>query len=117
MVVHPDNPVSTLDRKLVASVFLKKTTRWPGGGTIRPVDLMPDSATRRAFSEKVIRRSVQAIKSYWQQRIFSGRDVPPPELETDAQVIRYVLKYPGAVGYVAAGTDPAGAKIVILNLH
>ena len=46
---------------------------------IRPVDLRPNAATRRLFSERMLRRSVAAVRSYWQQRIFSGRGVPPPE--------------------------------------
>jgi hypothetical protein len=48
-----------------------------------------------------LKRTVAAVRSYWQQRIFSGRDVPPPELDSDASVIAYVERTPGAVGYVS----------------
>ena len=44
------------------------------------------------------------------QAIFSGRGVPPPELDSDEAVIRFVLKYPGAIGYVSAGADIGAAK-------
>jgi len=63
------------------------------GETALPVDLRSDSSVRRKFSESVLKRSVAAIRSYWQQRIFSGREVPPPELDSDAAVLRYVAKY------------------------
>jgi len=39
------------------------------------VDLSPESAVRRKFSEAVLRRSVASVRSYWQQIIFAGRDV------------------------------------------
>jgi hypothetical protein len=91
---------------------LKKSTRWPGGEPIRPVDLGTESPTRRRFSEEVLSRSVVAVKSYWQQMIFSGRAVPPPELESDEEVMRYVGKYPGAIGYISGATEPAGVKVV-----
>jgi len=90
-----------VDRKFLADAFLKKTTRWDDGELIRPVDQVPDSPVRRKFSEDVVKRSVAAVRSYWQQVIFTGRGVPPPEVGGDDEVVRYVLKYSGAVGYVS----------------
>ena len=74
------------------------------------VDLRVDNASRRQFSEEVLKRSVGAVRSYWQQRIFSGRDVPPPELESDEAVIAFVAKNPAAVGYVSGTAKLAGVR-------
>jgi ABC-type phosphate transport system substrate-binding protein len=112
VIVNVANGASALDRRFLADAFLKKTTRWPGGEPIRPVDLGTESATRRRFSEDVLGRSVAAVKSYWQQMIFSGRAVPAPELDSDEEVIRYVGKYPGAIGYISGAAEPAGVKVV-----
>lgn len=101
LVVNAQNPVDSVERKFVADAFLKKITRWPDGEVIHPVDLRPESTARIHFSEEVIRRSVSAVKSYWQQLVFSGREVPPPELDSDADVIRYVQRFPGGIGYVS----------------
>jgi ABC-type phosphate transport system substrate-binding protein len=115
VVVHPGNPVATLDRKFLEEAFLKKTTRWPNDQVIRPVDLVPSSPVRRQFTDDVLKRPVEAVKGYWQQRIFSGRDVPPPELNSDSDVIKYVLQYEGAVGYVSSGTPLGGAKVIVVE--
>lgn len=112
VIVHPSNSAGALDRKFVSDAFLKKVTRWPGGDVIRPVDLPPDSPVRARFSDDVLNRSVQAVKSYWQQIIFSGRDVPPPELASDADVMKYVATTPGAVGYVSGSTTLDGVRAV-----
>jgi ABC-type phosphate transport system substrate-binding protein len=45
------------------------------------------------------------VKSYWQQQIFSGRDVPPPEKQTENDVVAFVRSNPGAIGYVSKGVD------------
>ena len=79
---------------------------------IRPVDLRVDSALRRVFSERVLKRPILAVKNYWQQRIFSGRDVPPPELATEEAVIEYVGRNRGAVGYVSSTAKLTGVKVV-----
>lgn len=112
VIVHPANAATTIDRAFLADAFLKKTSRWPDGEAVVPVDQRPDSAVRKAFSADVLKRSVAAVRSYWTQRIFSGRDIPPPELESDAKVVQFVASRPGAVGYVSPGTDTKGTKAV-----
>jgi ABC-type phosphate transport system substrate-binding protein len=111
VIVHPRNPVASAERIFVADAFLKKTTRWRHGEAIRPVDLV-DSAPRRKFTEDVLTRSVSAVRSYWQQQIFSGRGIPPPELDSDQDVVKFVLHNPGAIGYVSGHADLAGAKVL-----
>jgi ABC-type phosphate transport system substrate-binding protein len=115
VIVNPANASSAFERRFLTDAFLKKTTRWPTGEAIRPVDLGSDSGARRRFSEEVLGRSISAVKSYWQQMIFSGRAIPPPELDTDEEVVRYVSKYPGAVGYVSAVAEVAGVKVVMVK--
>lgn len=115
LVVNPQNVAASLDRKLVADMFLKKVTRWPDGEIARPVDLYPDSAARARFSEDVIHRTVPAVKSYWQQLVFSGRDVPPPELDHDEDVIRYVLRFPGGIGYVSGAANVERVRVVTIR--
>src|SRR5690349_15070845 len=101
VIVHPQSPYASLDRLFIAEAFLKKTTRWPNGDVIKPVDLPTDDGTRAKFSEDVLKRSVASVKSYWQQMIFSGRDVPPPQLATDEEVVKYVTTHANAIGYVS----------------
>jgi ABC-type phosphate transport system substrate-binding protein len=112
IVVNPSNPRATLERRFVADLFLKKVKTWPDGTAARPVDLEPNSEVRRRFSQQVVGRSLEAVRAYWQQCIFSGRDLPPPELDSDEHVLRYVMRHPGSIGYVS-GTGPLdGAKVV-----
>lgn len=111
-IVHAANPVSSLTRDQLSRFFLKKTTAWEDGRTVVPADLVEESPVRASFSMDVHRRSVAAIKSYWQQRIFSGSDVPPPEFATDSEVVAYVRARPGAIAYVSAGAELAGVKAV-----
>ena len=63
----------------------------------------------------MLRRPLAAVRAYWQQRIFSGRDVPPPELDTDQQVIDYVMRYAGAIGYVSGTTPLDGPRVVTIR--
>lgn len=115
VIAHPSVQPSRLEARFVAEVFLKKVTRWSNGASIHPVDLPPNSKTRQAFSQHVIKRSVSAVRSYWQQRIFSGRDIPPPEVDTEPAAVRFVATHVGAIGYVSAETDLSGVKIITIE--
>jgi ABC-type phosphate transport system substrate-binding protein len=115
VIVHPDNPHSTVERQFLQDAFLKRVTTWPADGTMRPVDLAPNSPTRRKFTQDVLKRSVDDVRGYWQQRIFSGRDLPPPELDTDDEVVKYVLKHEGAVGYVSSAANINGSKVLTVR--
>lgn len=115
IVAHPEHGSLTVERRFLADAFLKKRTTWPDGASIYPVDQRFDAPVRAHFSKQVLRRSVQAVRNYWQQRIFAGRGVPPAELESDELVIRHVLKHPGAVGYVSSRA--ATEKVKVLNLR
>lgn len=116
VIVNAHNPTAAVDRRVLADVFLKKSTHWEDGESTRPADLPPNSTVRRDFSVRVLGRPVAAIRSYWQQSIFSGRDVPPPEFESDAAVMRYVAKNRGGVGYVAS-TTTLGAGIRVIEVR
>jgi hypothetical protein len=115
VVAQRENPESAVSREFLSDAFLKKTTRWATGDAIGPVDLRADSPVRAAFSANVLRRSVAAVRSYWQQRIFSGRGVPPPEVESDLAVIRYVREHSGGVGYVSDQADTREVKVLTVR--
>jgi ABC-type phosphate transport system substrate-binding protein len=115
VIAHPNNSTTAVEKRFIADAFLKRVTRWGHDEQIRPVDQGPDSPARRRFSEEVLDRSVEAVKSYWQQQIFAGRDVPPPELDSDGEVLKYVLKHEGAIGYVSGGANVKGVRILTVK--
>jgi ABC-type phosphate transport system substrate-binding protein len=112
VIVHPANGADRLDKRFVADAFLRKRTRWGDDRAIMPVDLVQKSSARSAFSHAVLGRDVVSVRRYWAQLMFSGRGVPPPELPSDGDVIKYVAAHSGAIGYVAPGAALSGVKVV-----
>ncbi|HEX3695123.1 MAG TPA: hypothetical protein VH374_07010 [Polyangia bacterium] len=112
VIVSPSNPIDSVDRRFLLEAFLRKRATWPDGQPLRPVDQPADSPTRRRFSDEALRRSVSAVKAFWLQAIFSGRSVPPPEVDSDDQVVKFVLQTAGAIGYVSADAALGGARVI-----
>jgi ABC-type phosphate transport system substrate-binding protein len=113
VIVNAANPASSITRSELSRIFLKKTGQWPDGTRALPVDLGAASPVRASFSRDVHGRNAGAVKAYWQKMIFSGREIPPAELASAAEVIAFVAANRGAVGYVAAGASPGeGVKAI-----
>ena len=115
VIVHPSNPAAQITRLKVGEFFLKKATRWPEGLPVMPVEPSGKSQVRQRFTLEIFGKQVIAISAYWQQMIFSGKGVPPPEKSNDADVVAFVRDTPGAIGYVWSGTDVSGVKVVTVS--
>jgi len=104
VIVNADNPLTTISKAQLSKLLLKKEMKWENGKDVLPVDLKENSKTREEFSTQIHGRPVSAIRAFWQKMIFSGRQIPPPEKESDQAVIDYVAEHPGAVGYISSKT-------------
>jgi ABC-type phosphate transport system substrate-binding protein len=115
VIVNPHNEIVAIDREFLRDAYLKKQTEWPPGrpgGAIRPVSLSRKFAAHDQFARGVIQKTPAQLKTYWNQQIFSGKGIPPPEVDTTDDVIAYVLANPGAIGYLPAHVPPGAAKLI-----
>jgi len=113
VVVHSTNVVTAMPRDQLARLFLRKVKRWPNGSAAEPVDLAPAAPARAAFTRTVLGKSIATVRAYWQQRLFSGAETPPPEKASEDDALAFVRAHPGAVAYVSTGVAlPAGVRAV-----
>ena len=104
VVVNSDGPVTSLTRAQLSAIFMRRQRSWPDRNAIAAVDRPVRSRLREQFSRSVHGKSVAYVTRYWQRLIFSGRDIPPPVLDSDADVLNFVKAHRNAIGYVNADT-------------
>lgn len=110
VVVHPDSNVYTITKDELSKIFLKRLRTWSDRTPAVPVDQVPDSPARQEFTRLVHERSVVNVEVYWKRLIFSGRAVPPKEVDDDESVLEFVRNNPGAVGYVSESARLTGVR-------
>lgn len=115
VIVNQANSTTSVSQKDASDFFLKKKAKWSDGTAVVPVDLSSGNSTRESFSQKVHGKSSAAIRSFWQQAAFSGSGTAPVEKANDEEVIAFVKKNPGAIGYVSSTANTAGVKIISIN--
>jgi len=99
----------------VSAIFLKKSNRWADGLPILPVEPKHASPVRERFSVDVHGKPASSVMAYWNQQIFAGKGLPPPEKATDAEIVSFVRSTPGSIGYVSVAADVSGVKVLSIK--
>jgi ABC-type phosphate transport system substrate-binding protein len=116
VIVHPEVEGTQIPRAVLSSIFLKEATRWGNGRTVAPVDQSVRSEVRAAFSEHVLKKPVDGVQAFWHRKMIQG--VRPPIVKSsDEEVVDYVAKTEGSIGYVSlsAPLPPTVRAVTIVD--
>jgi len=91
------------------NVFLATKTSLSDGSHVEPV-LQKSGAAHEAFLKEHVGKTDSALMTYYRSLVFTGKASMPKTLGSDAEVVEYVSKTKGAIGYVAADASVAGVK-------
>ena len=114
LVVHPSND-ATLDKKAVERIFLGKEKKFSNGKEVLPINQVTSSSKRTSFDNDALGRSSTQVTSYWSKLVFTGKGIPPKEVDNDAAVIAIVASNEYAIGYVDSASVSATVKAIPLN--
>jgi hypothetical protein len=90
-------------------VFLATKTSLGGSGHVEPV-LLKGGAAHAAFLRQYVGKTDAAFETYYRSLIFTGKASMPATLASDAEMVAYVAKTKGAIGYVSADASSTGVK-------
>ncbi len=90
-------------------VFLATKTSLSDGSHVEPV-LEKGGATHEAFLKLYLGKSDSALQVYYRSLVFTGKGSMPKTLGAVAEVVGYVAKTKGAIGYVSADAAAEGVK-------
>jgi len=108
VVANPSVKASEISIDDLKGVFLATKTSLPDGSQVEPV-LAKAGAAHEAFL-KDLGKTGPALSTYYRSLVFTGKGSMPKVCATDAEVIEYVSKTKGAIGYVSAAANAAGTK-------
>ena len=91
-------------------VFLATKTSLDGSH-VEPV-LMKSGAAHEAFLKQYVGKTGNALETYYRSLVFTGKGSMPKTLASDAEVVEYVAKTKGAIGYVSGDAATDGVKVL-----
>ena len=95
-------------------VFLEERIALADGSHVEPV-LEKDGRVHAAFLQKYLGRSEDDLQTYYRTLVFTGKGSMPKELGSDAEVVAYVARTRGAIGYVSSTASAEGVKTLAVG--
>ena len=115
IICHKDVPVDTLNKSDIKNIFLGKKTSWDNQKKITIVLLKTDDVYKE-FLKVYIKRSAQQYRLYWRNMVFTGEGFIPKSFKSEENIIQFVSKTDGAIGFLPFKTDNSEIKYIsVLN--
>jgi len=114
VIANPNVRASTLSTDELKSIFLETKTSLSDGSHVEPV-VLRSGDVHHAFVSQFLGKTDAALETYYRTLVFTGRGLMPKALASDDEMVRYVAKTKGAVGYVSATAPVTGVKIVAIK--
>lgn len=109
VIANPSVKASSISAADLKSVFLQEKNSLPDGSHVEPV-LAKGGAAHDAFLKEYLDKSDDALQRYYRSLVFTGKGSLPKTVGSDAEVVAYVARTKGAIGYVSAGASADGVK-------
>ena len=114
VIAHTSVNVSQVSRDDLKGVFLETRTSLPDGSRVEPV-LLKSGEAHDTFVKQYTGKTTAGLESYYRSLVFTGKGAMPKMLNSDAEVVAYVKRTRGAIGYVSDGASTDGVKILVVK--
>jgi ABC-type phosphate transport system substrate-binding protein len=109
VIANPSVSAASVSTDELKGVFLATKTSLSDGSHVEPV-VLRGGATHEAFLKEYIGKTDAALETYYRSLVFTGKASMPKALASDSDMVAYVAKTKGAIGYVSAAAATEGAK-------
>ena len=109
VIANSSVAASSISVDELKAVFLATKSSLADGSRVEPV-LQKDGPAHETFLKEFIGKTDSAFETYFRSLVFTGKASMPKTTASDAEMVAYVAKTKGAIGYVSAGASTAGVK-------
>jgi len=113
VIANPSVGASEISQDDLKAVFLAvKTTI--GGSQVEPV-LGKSGRAHDIFLKEYLGKSDATLIAYFRGLVFTGKASMPKMCDSDAEIVAYVARTKGAVGYIGTGVAAQGTKTLAVR--
>ena len=99
IITNEKNTVQSLSKHEIRNIFLGEIKSFPNGKSVSPVFHVKGSVSREVFMREIVRKNERKWRSHWARLLFTGRGLPPVELENTDEVVNMVSHKQDSIGY------------------
>lgn len=102
---------SELSQQAVKDMFLGDRSRWGDNDKVALATLK-EGVVHDQFLGSFIKKTSSQFSTYWKKQVFTGKGKMPSSFGSEGDLVEFVGKTDGAIGYVGAGAPNSGIKVI-----
>jgi len=114
VIANPSVNQTDVSRADLRDIFTGASSSLKGGAAVTPV-LLKDGAVNDAMLALYVGKSDSAFRASWRSLLFSGQGVMPRTVDSEAAMVEYVARTPGAIGYIGKSAPHEGVKTLAVR--
>jgi ABC-type phosphate transport system substrate-binding protein len=111
VIVNKEVPSSSLDKASLSDMYLGKKTLWDKNTKVT-LSVLKGGAVHDQFMQNFVGKTAAQFQSYWNKLLFTGAGTPPTAFKTEKEIVDFVSKTRGAVGYIDSATPHDAVKVL-----
>ena len=115
VVVNQGNEIKSVTLQSLQDIYEGNKVSWSNNYKIFPVSMKTSLKVTQSFFEKALGKSPREMKRAWIRLTLSGEGAPPRVVGSEAEVLLYVAKNEGAIGFV--GVDKVNDSVKVLAVQ
>jgi TonB family protein len=112
VIANPSVKADSISARELKSLYLEEKSSL-NGTHVEPV-IEKRGPAHEAFVRDYLGQTDDELQKYYEALVFTGRGSMPKTVSSDAEVVAYVAKTKGAIGYVGAGASVEGVRTLAI---
>jgi len=109
VIANPSVAANAISADDLRDVFLQEKSTLSDGSRVAPV-LAKGGPAHETFVKQFLGKTSDTLQTYYRSLVFTGKGSMPKMLNTDTEMVSYIAKTKGAIGYVNADASLEGVK-------
>lgn len=111
IIAHDSVPLDAINKETVERIYLGKKRMYSNDEEILPV-VMKSGDVHEKFLKDYVGKTSSQFETYWKKQIFSGKGSAPKSFKTEKDLVKYVARTRGAIGYISSDTKHDSVKVL-----
>lgn len=112
VIVNKASKVESLDKEQISDIYLGKSPTLPTGEQVIAIDYHENMPLRESLHSTITGKTQNQLKAYWSRLLFSGKGMPPKEVDDEASMKKLVADNPNIIGYISSENIDDSVKVV-----
>ena len=103
IVANLEKPPATISTSDIEALYDGKSTKI--GEEKITITILKDGDVHISFLKNFLKKTPGQFLSSWKKQVFSGKAKMPKDFDTEADMVAYITKTPGTIGYIHVKTS------------